>query len=242
MYKLANRFYTGMIWTVIFFAIVPSVAAQDSTFNKYGLWVIGNVAAYQKSTAGKPELALVDLKKLIPGIAFDLKYAGTNNFTHRQLYPALTTTYLRRNAAVALAAVQKELNKKGLCLKVFDAYRPYAATELMWELVKDERYAADPKKGSGHNRGVAIDLTIIDLKTKAELNMGTGFDNFTDTAHHDFKNLSPQILQNRLLLRKLMEANGFKVLETEWWHYTLPDAKQYPLLNISFDELKKICR
>jgi len=101
---------------------------------------------------------------MIPNIEIDLQYAGTNNFTHTKLYPPTGDTYLRKKAARALTAAQAALNGKGLGLKNFDAYRPFAATEQMWELVKDDRYAADPKKGSGYNRGVAVDLTIIILK------------------------------------------------------------------------------
>ena len=88
----------------------------------------------------------------------------------------------------------------------------------MWEPIKDERYVADPKKGSGHNRGIAVDLTLINLKTKEELPMGTGFDNFSDTAHQTFTALPEQILQNRNLFKNFMEKYGFKALETEWWH------------------------
>jgi len=125
-------------------------------------------------------------------------------------------------------------------IKIWDAYRPYSVTEKMWELVKDDRYAADPKFGSGHNRGIAVDLTIIDLSTGKELDMGTGFDNFSDTAHHDFKNLPANVLQNRLVLRSVMEKHGFKALETEWWHYYFINGKDYELLDIPFEELYRI--
>ena len=128
----------------------------------------------------------------------------------------------------------------GIGLKIFDAYRPYSVTEKMWEPIKDERYVADPKKGSGHNRGIAVDLTLINLKTKVELPMGTGYDNFSDTAHSTFMALPVEILQNRNLLKNIMEKNGFKVLETEWWHYSFTDAKDFELMDISFKKLKKI--
>lgn len=158
----------------------------------------------------------------------------------QRLYPPLTTTYLRKAAADSLLAVQKELNKNGWGLKIFDAYRPYSVTERMWEPVQDDRYAADPRKGSGHNRGIAVDLTIIDLSTKKEFDMGTGFDNFSDTAHHAFTQLPSAVLQNRQLLKKIMEDHGFKALDTEWWHYYLPNSRQYELLDIPFARLKKM--
>ncbi len=182
---------------------------------------------------------MVDLKTAIPSLVLDLRYAGINNFMKERLYPPITTTWLRKTAADSLIKVQKQLSAMGLGLKIFDAYRPYSVTEKMWEPVQDDRYAADPKKGSGHNRGIAVDLTIINLKNGRELNMGTGFDNFTDSAHHAFTNLPEEILQNRLLLKKIMETHGFKALDTEWWHYFLPDAANYELMDISFKELEK---
>lgn len=231
-----------VFYTVIFFIANFSAVSQDSVFNKYGLKVISSAADYKKSIAHKPGLAIVDIKAVIPGIALDLRYAGNNNFTRQQLYTAANSTYLRSRTAKALKLVQQLLKTKGLGLKIFDAYRPYSATEAMWELVKDERYAADPKKGSGHNRAVAVDLTIIDLATKRELDMGTGFDNFTDSAHHDFKALPEAVLQNRMQLRQLMEKAGFSALETEWWHYSLPNVNEYDLLNLSFEQLKTLSR
>jgi len=182
---------------------------------------------------------MVDLKSAIPSLVMDLRYAGINNFMKERLYPPITTTWLRKTAVDSLAKVQKQLLKMGLGLKIFDAYRPYSVTEKMWEPVQDDRYAADPKKGSGHNRGIAVDLTIINLKNGSELNMGTGFDNFTDSAHHAFTNLPEEVLQNRLLLKKIMEEHGFKALDTEWWHYFLPDTSSYELMDISFKALEK---
>jgi D-alanyl-D-alanine dipeptidase len=140
--------------------------------------------------------------------------------------------------ARALARVQQELNEKNLSLKIWDVYRPYNVTEKMWEMIKDERYVADPKKGSGHNRGIAVDLTIIDRPTGKELDMGTGFDNFTDTTHQDLKNLSPGILDNRALLKTVMEKNGFVALETEWWHFFW-NSPDFELLDIDPKKFKK---
>ncbi|HWR33213.1 MAG TPA: M15 family metallopeptidase, partial [Chitinophagaceae bacterium] len=173
-------------------------------------------------------------------VLYDLRYASTNNFMHRVMYPNKTkNTFMRMPAVLALQKVQKELNEIGFGLKIFDAYRPYSVTEKFWELVHDERYVANPSKGSGHNRGIAVDLTIINLNTGKELDMGTDFDNFTDTAHQTFTNLSEEILQNRGLLRSMMEKNGFKALDTEWWHYYLSDGNKFEILDIDFKKLKK---
>ena len=238
--KIILRFQLSLISTIIFTLIIPSAAAQDTVLNKYGLWVIKEVEQLQKTVLHNPAKAMVDLNKNNRGLVFDLRYAGTNNFMHQKLYPSIKTTYLRKAAADSLAVVQQELQNKGLGLKIFDAYRPYSVTEKLWEPVKDDRYAADPKKGSGHNRGIAVDLTIIKLDNKEELNMGTGFDNFSDTAHHAFKNLPEAVLQNRLLLKSTMEKHGFKALDTEWWHYYLPNTTAYELLDIDFKKLKHL--
>lgn len=239
MNKIIHRIEIRAICFVVFLLTSTAARTQDTVLNKYGLWVIKDVKILQKTIRKNPAKQMSDLRAQVPGLILELCYAGTSNFMRQQLYPAITTTYLRKPAADSLRVIQQALKKSGLALKIFDAYRPYSVTEKMWEPVQDDRYAADPKKGSGHNRGVAVDLTIINLNTKEELDMGTGFDNFSDTAHHAFTNLPEAILQNRLLLKNIMEQHGFKALETEWWHYYLPDAKEYELLDIPFEKLMR---
>lgn len=215
-------------------------ASQEKSLNAYGLWVINKPSVLKKMIEVNPQHAMIDLRKIIPGITIDLKYCGKDNFLHQPIYTYTSTTYLRKPAAEALARAAAVLKEQGIAIKVWDAYRPYAATVKMWEPVKDDRYAADPKFGSGHNRGVAVDLTLINLKTGQELNMGTGFDHFSDTAHINFTALPKDVLANRLLLQQTMEQQGFKVLETEWWHFYLPDAKKYELLDLSFRQLQQM--
>jgi zinc D-Ala-D-Ala dipeptidase len=226
--------------TLLFLTALPVILLQVSFGQQKSPPVIQNEKGYQKSISGKPDFKMVDLGVAVPGIVFDIRYASTNNFLHQKIYPPISTTYCRKKTAEALAAVQNELKEKGLGLKIFDAYRPYEATKKIWNLIKDERYAANPSKGSNHNRGIAVDVTLINLNTKEELNMGTGFDNFSDTAHHGFTSLPVDVLQNRLLLKTVMTKNGFEFFETEWWHYTLTNAKEYDLLGISFKQLEKL--
>ena len=246
MNKIIHRFQLTVFCSLIF--LLTSIAAtaqnalklhEDTALNKYGLLVLHSLPQLQQAVKKNSANQMMDLRKLIPSLMLDLRYATTNNFMHEKLYPVITTTWLRKPAADSLVKIQQQLKTMGLGLKIFDAYRPYAVTEKMWEPVKDDRYAADPKKGSGHNRGIAVDLTIINLKTGKELNMGTGFDNFSDTAHHAFTNLPEEILQNRLLLKTTMEQHGFKALDTEWWHYSLPNAKDFELLDINFTDLER---
>lgn len=202
---------------------------------------ISSKAALQESISKDPRKALVGLQKTIPGLVVDLRYATTYNFTKTILYrhPILC---LRVEPANGLRQAQAELNKQGLSLKIFDAYRPFAVTCKIWRLVPDRRYAANPKKGSNHNRGVAVDLTIVDMKTGKELDMGTGFDNFSDTAHHDFYQLPAQVLANRRLLKGIMRKYGFGHVPTEWWHYQWHDKEDYEVLDLDFDELKDFIR
>jgi D-alanyl-D-alanine dipeptidase len=200
--------------------------------------VIERMQAYKQLIGANPDQKLIELQTLNKELVYDIRYATSNNFTGQALYPRRTALcFLRRPAAEALSRVANSLQKKGLGLKIFDAYRPYAVTEKFWRLIADERYVANPAKGSGHNRGIAVDLTIVDLQTKKELDMGTGFDNFSDTAHHSFTDLPARVLQNRKLLRDEMVAQGFVPLDTEWWHYALPNSGRYPLLNIPFKKI-----
>jgi D-alanyl-D-alanine dipeptidase len=204
------------------------------------LRVLKDPKIFSRTVTADPDNAMVDVRKLVPSVVLDLRYATQDNFTGVVLYPPLKTTYLRKPAAEALKAVEEALMEKKLGLKLFDAYRPYSVTVKMWDLVHDERYVADPKKASGHNRGIAADLTLIHLSTGEPLNMGTGFDNFTDSAHHSFMSLSQDVLDNRKLLKSVMEEHGFKALETEWWHYAFQSDKVFEPLDISFQDLRKM--
>lgn len=202
------------------------------------LKVVKELSEYIFEVRQQPEKKMVELKDRVPAVIYDLRYATKNNFMRRRMYSKKTIhTFLRTPAAEALAKVQAELKNIGLGLKIFDAYRPYSVSKKFWKLVKDERYVANPARGSNHNRGTAVDLTIIQLDNGRDLSMGTDFDNFTDTAHHSFTKLPDEVLRNRLLLKKLMEKHGFVALETEWWHYTFKSSTAFEVLDIPFKKL-----
>jgi len=234
--KITNRLNIKLLATIIFSTTwLPILYAQKNSEPQ----VIREYSSYKQSIKDDSLKKMVELKTIMPDILYDLRYATTNNFLHQQVYKNGSNTFLRLVVARALSNVQHELNEKHLSLKIWDAYRPFSVTEKMWELIKDERYVADPKKGSGHNRGIAVDLTIVDRATGKELDMGTGFDNFTDTAHQNFKDLPREILNNRTLLKTVMEKNGFVALETEWWHFFWNDPA-FELLDIDLKKFKKI--
>lgn len=189
---------------------------------------------YRESVARDPEMRLVDLETL--GIPLDIRYATANNFMKQTLYPS-PRAFLRAPAAQALADVQRELAAKGLGIKVFDGYRPYAVTVAMWEPIQNPDYVADPKKGSRHNRGAAVDLTLIDLKTGAEVAMPTPYDDFTPRAAQSFNDLPADVLANRALLNDVMTRHGFDPLPSEWWHFDFRGWERFDLLNVSFADL-----
>jgi D-alanyl-D-alanine dipeptidase len=202
--------------------------------------VINNVKAYKNTILLDSSKRLVSLQMFIPQLVIDLKYATKNNFTHAVLYSE-PSAFARLAAATALKKINADLNKIGLTLKIFDAYRPYSVTREMWKLVHDERYAANPTKGSGHNRGVAFDVTLARISTREELQMPTQFDDFSERAHHGYSHLPAEVIQNRELLKTTMEKFGFVSLSTEWWHYSLPDAaSRFELLDLSFKQLNKL--
>lgn len=207
--------------------------AACTASNPYGLTVLDR-AAYERSAAADPDKRLVDLETL--RIPLDIRYATANNFMKRQLYP-VARAYLRAPAARALANVQEELRAKGLGIKVFDAYRPYRVTVAMWEPIRNPDYVADPAKGSRHNRGAAVDLTLIDLKTGEELPMPTGYDDFTPRAAHAFDDLPEDAKNNRALLRDVMTRHGFVPLPSEWWHYDFAGWERFELMDVSLESL-----
>lgn len=217
--------------------MVHLCAAQScKTDAKY----INTKEAFLRSVQDDAEKQFVNLQKIIPGLTLDIRYATKDNFTKTILYRN-PVSYLRIGPALSLRKAQEELKQMGLALKVYDAFRPFSVTCRMWQLIGDRRYVANPRKGSFHNRGLAIDVTLIDLNTGKELDMGTGYDNFTDSAHHNFYKLSPQVLANRRLLKSTMRKYGFGMVPEEWWHYQWRfNRESFEVIDLDFDELKDI--
>lgn len=175
-----------------------------------------------------------------PNILLDIVYATKSNFMNEVLYTQ-PLCFLHQNTKIALLNVADDLQKMGLGIKVFDGYRPLSVQQRMWDKIQDERFVANPYKMKGrHTRGTAVDLTLIDKKGN-ELQMPTPLDSFEDRAASDYADLPANIIQNRFLLRKMMEKHGFTHLPTEWWHYDLKGWEEetlYPPLDVSFEELQ----
>lgn len=210
-----------------------SVTAQY----RYGLQPV-NYSAYLESVESNPDKELVDLEQFVPEIVLDIRYATTNNFTGEQIYD-LAKAYARRPVAEALRKAQEELNTRGLGIKVFDGYRPYSATVKFYEVYRDTTYVASPYRGSRHNRGCAVDMTLIDLKTGKELAMPTAYDAFTKRAWPSTPLSDPEITRNRKLLIEVMTKYGFRVNSSEWWHFDFQGWKNFEVLDIDFSELER---
>lgn len=204
--------------------------------NPFGLVVINKIEDYRSSISKNPDKELIELTNHIPGLKLDIRYATKNNFAKQAVYKE-ARAFARLPVAEALKNVQTELNKSGLGLKIFDAYRPYGVTVKFFEIASDKNFVANPKDGSRHNRGCAIDLTIINLRTGKELKMPTPYDSFAAAASPSYNDLSAVIIKNRNLLISVMERNGFRVLDNEWWHFDFVGWKKFELMDIGFEEL-----
>lgn len=178
----------------------------------------------------------VELKRLDPSIVVELPYATENNFCRTKLYP-VERCFLRRRVAQALLAAHRSLADKGLGLKVWDGYRPHSVQFLMWEKAPLPGYVGSPRQGSKHNRGAAVDVTLVHLESGEELEMPTPYDEFTPRAHRDYFKLPPEVAENRRLLQQAMLAQGFQTIDSEWWHFDYRDWEQFPLADIPLEAL-----
>jgi serine beta-lactamase-like protein LACTB len=191
----------------------------------------------KKSGLLQPDL--IDLAT-VPGVKFDIRYATENNFLGTKFYTS-AKAFLQRPAAEALGRVEKKLEKQGYGLLVHDAYRPWYVTKMFFDATPEKfgGFVADPARGSRHNRGCAVDLTLYDLKTGKPIEMVSGYDEFSDRAYPDYPGGTWRQRWHRDLLRREMESEGFTVYEQEWWHFDYKDWKLYPILNRTFEDLAK---
>ena len=173
---------------------------------------------------------MVDIKEIIPNARVDMRYTTDANFMKEALYPAGARCLLRKETAEKLARAQKRLEEKGLFLKIFDAYRPLSVQKKMWAKFPLEGYIANPAKGSNHNRGAAVDVTLVDA-SGGELPMPSAYDEFSERAHRDYSGANEEEKKNRRALEDAMQSEGFRGITTEWWHFDDTDAKNYPVLD-----------
>jgi D-alanyl-D-alanine dipeptidase len=187
---------------------------------------------------GKKPPELVDLLDVVPGVKLDVRYATSNNFLGTPLYTS-ARALMQRPAAEALAKVQAGLKAEGYGLLIHDAYRPWRVTKLFWEATPPAQhtFVADPAKGSKHNRGCAVDLTLCDLATGLPIEMVGGYDEFSDRSYPEYPGGTTRQRWHRDRLRRAMEAEGFTVNEAEWWHFDFRAWRDYPILDVPFEAL-----
>ncbi len=181
---------------------------------------------------------LVELVRLDPTIRLDIRYATANNFTGRAVYRQ-PRAFLQRPAAEALVRVNTWLREQGYGVLVFDGYRPWRVTKLFWDITPADKkeFVADPSKGSRHNRGCAVDLSLYDLATGREVEMPGEYDEMSERSHPDYAGGPAEARARRDLLRAAMESEGFTVYEVEWWHFDYRDWREYPILDVPFERL-----
>lgn len=173
--------------------------------------------------------AFVNLRNYSNDFVFDMKYATADNFLKEKVYPC-DECFLRVKTVKALLEANKSFLDKGFKIKLYDCYRPKSIQKKMWKIVPDANFVANPKKGSIHNRGGAVDISLVDLNGK-ELDMGTKFDFFGKEAAHNYLNLSDTILTNRKFLKEIMLQHNFKSFDSEWWHYNLNGSNKDKVSN-----------
>ena len=225
------------IYTLVVLLVLSLISAckKDNAVQQPDSAQVNKVVENSKKEVAKAEDTRVELDydntiwdeiTFKDGIYLELRYATKNNFVGEVLY-SCGRCFLRPEVYNALMKVNNELESNGYRLKMFDCYRPKPIQERLWEIMPNDNYVTNPMKGSMHNRGLAVDLTIVD-ENGDELNMGTEFDFFGEKAHSDYTDLPVTILANRNLLKTTMEKHGFKGIRTEWWHFSMPQAK-YPI-------------
>jgi D-alanyl-D-alanine dipeptidase len=184
---------------------------------------------------------LTELTRLDPTIRLDIRYATPNNFVGRPVYGE-ARAFLQRPAAEALVRAHRSLKERGFGVLIFDGYRPWSVTKLFWETATPEQrergFVANPAKGSKHNRGSAVDLSLYELATGREVEMPSPYDEFTDRADPDYAGGTPSQREHRDLLRAAMEREGFTVDPGEWWHYNFRDWESYPILDVPFAAIR----
>lgn len=174
----------------------------------------------------------VRLKDLSPDFVYELKYATLDNFLKQAVYDC-GECYLRKSTAEALVKANEAFKQLGYRIKLFDCYRPLSVQKKMWKILPGTHYVANPAKGSKHNRGAAVDLTLVDAQGK-ELNMGTPFDFFGKEAHHTYTQHSKEVLESRKLLKETLNKYNFKSIYSEWWHYEYRPEMQSKVENFEW--------
>lgn len=192
----------------------------------------------QTTSTEKTKIGEIDgfvlLEEMDKDFVIDMRYATTNNFTKQKVYPS-AACILRKETAVKLVKANEELKKQGYRIKIWDAYRPIYVQKIFWDIVKDSRFVANPDKGGSiHNKGCAVDITLVDKEGK-ELDMPSKFDDFSEKAYRNNQNMTKEAKKNMDLLTAAMVNNGFSIITTEWWHFVDTNSKNFQAVDLDLN-------
>ena len=222
------RLISSLLFITVFISCktIDTASKKDALKNNY---LKGNSIALENVN----DSTFVNVQSVSKDFILDMKYASTDNFMKQKVYDC-EECYLRYKTIKHLMAANKEFAQQGYRIKIFDCYRPVDIQKKMWAIVPNADYVADPKRGSVHNRGGAVDITLVD-QTGKEIDMGTAFDFFGEEASHKYQNLSEEVLKNRAYLKEIMLKHTFKSFDSEWWHYNLTTGLNDKIANFKWD-------
>lgn len=230
--KVFSKIYFLIVFFILFSCKTKyyekSISVAKSTESKLENKVV--VLDIKKSIVN--DTSFVNLKEYSNDFVYEMKYATENNFLKSKVYDC-ANCYLRLKTAKALIKANSKFMRLGYKIKIYDCYRPLEIQKKMWSIVPNPNYVANPSKGSIHNRGGAVDISLVDNKGM-ELDMGTPFDFFGPEASHNFRNFSREIIENRAMFKRIMLSSKFQSFDSEWWHYNLKNAKLDPISNFKW--------
>jgi D-alanyl-D-alanine dipeptidase len=222
-------FIFSILFCILFFdchAQIPNVTSKSQISSD-------SITAEKFDLTKLKKTDFLNILKLDSTFVLDMPYATENNFLKQQVYDC-ESCYLRKKTAIALIKANTMFKKLGYHIKIYDCYRPLDVQKKMWTIISDPKYVANPATGSIHNRGGAVDITLVNANN-VELNMGTQFDFFGEEASHFYQNLPDDVLENRKLLKKILSENGFVSFDSEWWHYNLKAARKMKISNFKWN-------
>jgi D-alanyl-D-alanine dipeptidase len=220
-------------FSLIAFLIISCKTKSPVTYGEYNINRSLEIIENEKPTTQTiHDSVFVDIKNYSSKFLFDFKYATTDNFLKQKVYDC-EKCLLRYGTLKKMLAAQKDFEELGYRVILFDCYRPHDVQKKMWAIFPNASYVADPAKGSIHNRGGAIDLTLADQNGK-ELDMGSAFDHFGKESHHDYDQLTFEVKERRKVLKTIMEKNGLKGIASEWWHYQDDVTPYHKISNFSW--------
>lgn len=240
--SMKRAVWGGIFLTAIMFCGATAFAEEKPCVEPPVVFLDNGTTTIERPPCPQPGLRapdLVEVNDVDPALALEIRYSTPDNFTKKQVYTQ-ARAFLQRPAAEALKRAHERVQKQGYGMIVYDGYRPWSVTKFFWDITPQEKkdYVGDPAKGSRHNRGCAVDLTLCDLATSKPVVMPTDYDDFTTRAHARYEGVTGAPRKHRDILREAMEAEGYKVLDEEWWHFDYKEWKKYPIMNVRFEELE----